>query len=481
MTKDEIIKEIMKCEVDPVYFLFTYVYTQDVETGEIRKFGTFTGKHDKPEYAERIKELIREFDTCRLNNIDLHIDKSRQMYATETFCGFALWCFLFVDNFRTLLTSEKESKIDKKGHPDALLNKIRFMLYHLRPFLQPDRKEIDDNHMTLFYKLKNTAILGEGGDDPGRQGGVNISWADEFAHQPHSSQRFLALREATKNSLMLCSTPKGKNNKFAEIKFNQNSTFKKISLLWNLRRIKEWYDMKKQQYAGDDAGLAQEVDISYEGSIRGKAFSRFVPGMHVRDFNMDTLRQKLKSATVICGIDLGWAHPTCFVFIARIDGVWTVFEEYEVSETPIEVHAENYKKILTRWELKEGQVIRKGDPSGAARSRETGETAYELFRKSGVNIDQADNAVAAGIQLINTLFYKDQLIISSKCARLIDALNAAEFYTNINGEAVSEKYREDWYTDLLDALRYAIISAEKAKPRGPAVTQSSLARGYVRR
>lgn len=478
----EIITEIIACSKDPVYFAFKYIQTQDVESGVIKPFATFDGKYDKPEYTNEIKKLIRKFNDSRINKKDLHIDKSRQMYVTETFCAYALWCFLFVDNCRVLVTSEKAEKIDKKGAPDTLLNKIRFMLTHLPVWLQPGKKELIDNHMTLFYQLKNSSILGEGGDDPGRQGGVNIAWADEFAHQPHSQQRFLALREATKDSLILCSTPKGKNNKFAAIKFDAKSSFEKLSLIWSLRRVKEWYEMKRQQYSGDEAGLAQEVDISYEGSIRGRAFSRFTPAKHVIDLTADVVRQKIKGNTTIVGIDLGWAHPTCYVFLAKIDGTWTAYDEYEVSETPINVHAQNFKDMLTRWEITQNQCAIYGDPSGAARSRETGEAAYDLFAKSGVRISQANNEVAAGIQLINTLFYGDKLLISSKCARLIDALNEAEFYTNANGEAISEKYKEDWYTDLLDALRYAVMQAEKARPRtGQIITQSSLARGYVRR
>ena len=71
------------------------------------------------------------------------------------------------------------------------------------------------------------------------------------------------------------------------------------------------------------------------------------------------------------------------------------------------------------------------------------------------------------------------MIISSKCAKLIDALNEATFHTNMNGEAVSEKYKDDEYADILDAFRYATMSAEKGLIKSPIRTiKSSLSRGY---
>lgn len=463
--------EIARCEGDWWYYLTTYWKTIDKDTGKIKLFATFDDKYDIPEYREFIKWFLGEvYKRVRarrqIEKPDIADEKSRQMYLTNGVSGLTGYLLQFYPNFRGLFTHEKEEKMDKLGDFNTPFGMIDFGLEHQPNFLKTDKSDLIRSHMRIGLKSIKTLLIGDAGVRPGAGGGFDLIYNTEFAHQSNTNQKLAAEREACKGVNILDSTPNGKYNahaitcEFAE-KHPDKSSFLYVPIHWSKRRIKDWYDIKKLDYNGDDAQIAQELDMSREGSVLGRAFKLFKPSDRI---DVDFL--KFKPALSINGFDFGWVHYTAAVFIAPwVNDTWIVYDEYMDNEKPIHVHAGKCMDIIRRWGVTNARWI--ADPSGTSRSREQGKSFYELYQSNEISIENrlqfepGDNAVTEGISAINTMFWKDKLFISNKCVNLIDALNEAVYPTNKNNEPTSDKYKEDWYTDILDALRYAVSRLTK--------------------
>jgi len=470
MNKSDIITEYKKCKADFWYYLTTYAKTLDKDTGEVKPFATFDGKYDRPEYREEIHRFLRLIHERviakrNIDKPDIVDEKSRQMYITNCVMGYCTWAIMFLPYFRGLITHEKESKMDSKTDFNTPFGMMDFILEHNPAFLKPKQSDLIRSHMTIGLKSRNSLIIGDAGIRPGAGGGFDLIYNTEFAHQTNTFQKLAAEREACKGVNILDSTPNGKNNahaatcEFAE-KNPHNSSFLYVPIHWSKRRLPEWYEIKKRDYNGDEAQIAQELDMSREGSVKGRAFKLFKPS-HIVE-----VAESFKPAFAIAGFDFGWIHYTSCVFIVPFSNdTWLVLDEYMDNEKPVHVHAEEAWKRIRKWGV--DKVYWVADPSGVSKSREVGKSFYELYGGTDVSpenritFEQGDNAVAEGISAINTMFWKDKLMINKKCVNLIDALNEAKYPINRNGEPTSEKYEESWYTDILDGLRYGVSRISK--------------------
>jgi hypothetical protein len=465
------IDEIAHCEADWWYYLITYWKTMDKDTGEVKPFATFNGKYDIVEYREYIHWFLGEIHKRvmakrQIDKPDVADEKSRQMYVTNSICALTGYYTQFYPNFRGLFTHEKEEKMDKAGDFNTPFGMIDFGIEHQPEFLKGTKNDYIRSHMHIGLRSANTLLIGDAGVRPGAGGGFDLIYNTEFAHQSNTNQKLAAEREACKGVNILDSTPNGKHNahaitcEFAE-KHPEKSSFLYVPIHWSKRRVKEWYDIKKLDYNGDDAQIAQELDMSREGSVLGRAFKLFKPSNRV-----DVDAMKFKPALSVNGFDFGWVHQTAAVFIAPwVNDTWVVYDEYADNEKPVHVHAEKVMDIVRRWGV--GNVRWIADPSGVSKSREQGKSFYELYQSNEIPVqnrlhfDAGDNAVAEGINAVNTMFWKDKLFVSNKCVKLIDALNEAKYPTNRNGEPTGDKYEEGVHTDILDSLRYAVSRLKK--------------------
>lgn len=66
------------------------------------------------------------------------VEKARDMGATLGWLLWATCCWMFGDNFNTLLASANEDLVDSKKDPDTLFEKVRFALRIQPPQLMPD-------------------------------------------------------------------------------------------------------------------------------------------------------------------------------------------------------------------------------------------------------------------------------------------------------------------------------------------------------
>lgn len=159
----------------------------------------------------------------------------------------------------------------------------------------------------------------------------------------------------------------------------------------------------------------------------------------------------------ICGLDLGWDHPTAGVWIAhdRDTGTKYVYDVYRQSAQPPSVHAAAInargKQIPVAW------------PHDALqKQKDTGKPLRDAYKKLGVNMlperaqfEDGSIGVEPGIQIIFDEMVQGRFKVFSSCA---DWFQEYRMYHRKDGEIVK------LMDDLMDGTRYARMSIRFARP-----------------
>lgn len=278
-----------RCAGDVLYFVESYCYTYDPRRIE--------SPHIPFKLFDYQKEYLLWLDG-RLNGQENGlVEKSRDMGATWLNCVFDLHHWLFVPGYKAGIGSRKLELVDRLGDMDAILPKIRYMLYRLPEWMMPkgfDRKR-NDNYCRLYNPEMDSSITGEGGDDIGR-GGRNTRYTiDEHASIQHADLVEMAVSQNT-NCVIYVSTPRGSGNLFARKRFE--GKIKVFTMHWEQHPHKDqaWYDDQCSKY--DPVTVAQEVDIDYAASVEGIC----IPAKWVRAaVGLDLTTEGAK----IAGLDVG--------------------------------------------------------------------------------------------------------------------------------------------------------------------------------
>lgn len=295
------------------YFAFNYCWTVDEDdpTGiAVRKI---------PAYG-----YLRRFYAEMANPANTLIDKSRQMLMSWSMSVVVLHDILFNARWSDLIISKRAKDVDDGGSestPDSAFGKIRFIHQHLPEFLW----------LPFVYKkfmirnpLLESHVKGETGKGSAASRGPTYKrgFMDEAAYIERSESVFKGVRQAAKTGTVMISTPNGKANTFARIRFSATTTFKKLSFHWTEHPRKSaglycvcgwkavkgggipieqfrahdcprrkmdppkppivrspWYDEQARDMKDED--VASELDISYERSQRGRVYFTFDQVRHV--------------------------------------------------------------------------------------------------------------------------------------------------------------------------------------------------------
>jgi len=213
---------------------------------------------------------------------DLLIDKSRDMGASWLCLYVLLWYWLFVPETPLLVASRKQEYVDRPGDPDCLFWKLCYAIEHLPPWLRPQvRPRVDRTHMHLRNPRNGSVIDGESTNgDLGRGGRRKAILLDEFA-AVDSGAEILSSTADTTPCRLFNSTPKGRGNAFADMRFS--GKVRVITLHWKdhpdkgrdacqepgpdggLRWTSPWYRTQCARRVSRKE-IAQELDIDYLAS-----------------------------------------------------------------------------------------------------------------------------------------------------------------------------------------------------------------------
>ena len=212
---------------------------------------------------------------------DVLIDKSRDMGATWLNVAVLLWWWLFVADIPLLMVSRKEDYVDARGNPDTLFWKADYLLRQMPAWLAPP---LQRRHGHLGNLANGSTLDGESTNgDVGRGGRRKAILLDEFAAVDNGREILTATAD-TAPCRIFNSTPKGRGNAFADVRFSGKVPV--ITLHWREHPEKgrdaeevildgrakwtsPWYRRECARRTSRKE-IAQELDIDYLAS--GDAF-----------------------------------------------------------------------------------------------------------------------------------------------------------------------------------------------------------------
>lgn len=313
------------CSRDINYFINNWCYTFDPRRPP---------KHFPFVQYDYQEKTIDWFSDRLANKENGLLEKSRDMGVTWLAGCFSVQHWLFDQGFTCLFGSEKEVKVDDKTM-DSIFGKLRYLLRKLPRFLRPEGFSLDttdDTYMRLLNPANGNQITGESANPNfGRSGRSSICFLDEFAHMPRTDLVWASITENS-DCVIPLSTPNGKGNEFGRLR--HETEIPVLSLHWSLHPLKDddWYQNKKKDRLPWQ--IAQELDLSYESSKRGKIY-KFERQWHIA------------SEIIYCdpeleqwvAWDFGIADPTAILWgQITAEGMVQVYQCFELSDYDIDFH-----------------------------------------------------------------------------------------------------------------------------------------------
>lgn len=283
-TPEDYAQELEACSASGVegtlYWFYFYAWGYDPREDSPLHVVPFYPFSFQEEYIRWIEDMVFRRRQSMLG------EKSRDMGGTVIACDWSWKQFLFRPGFSALFTSAKEDLVDSKKDPDTLFSKLRFQARRTPTWMLPEGFDIEKGltFMHLFNPANGSTLDGEAPTaNVGHQRRRTFVLWDEAARAPYGGYpQYTGLSQVTRSLLML-STPFGKNNKFADLKFDGKTRV--FVMDWREHPFKDqrWYDALPSGHVGpamSPAEIAEQIDRDYEASQPGRIF-RFLEPWHV--------------------------------------------------------------------------------------------------------------------------------------------------------------------------------------------------------
>ena len=248
-TKSQVVKEIVKCGKDPIYFVNNYTRISHPLHGLI-PFKTYPFQDD----------LLRDYNDYRFNVIL----KARQLGISTITAAYIVWLILFYRDKNVLVIATKFQTAAN------LVKKVKTIMQNVPPWLRIASIKIDNRTSFVLtngseVKASSTSI------DAGRSEALSLLVVDEAAHIDNFDEIWIALYStlATGGRCVALSSPKGVGNWFHKtyIEAEQNANdFHPTVLPWHIHpeRDDAWFaketrNMSKRQ-------IAQELNCEFNAS-----------------------------------------------------------------------------------------------------------------------------------------------------------------------------------------------------------------------
>jgi hypothetical protein len=222
--------------------------------------------------------------------------------------------------------------------------------------------------------------------------------------------------------------------------------------------------MRRSSRAGWEAEM-----LCLKPNLENVVFDQFDSAVHIRPVEYDANLPLYRS------LDFGFTNPfVCLWIQVDSEGVIRVIDEYIRSRATIDVHAAELKTRIpgsTKLTTGGGEsriIATFCDPAGAGTNDVTGTSAVRELRSLGINVRYRRSGIAEGIESIRRAIRdgagKSRLVISPKCARLIEALTCYHYPDTPTGDELPLK--DGVYDHPIDALRYFFINHEHTSRTG---------------
>ena len=249
LTKQEILKEIVKSGKDPVYFTINYCRISHPQLGLIpfKAYG----------YQQ---ELLRDFNDYRFNIIL----KARQLGISTISAAYIAWLMLFHRDKNILVIATKLQTATN------LVKKVKAIIKHLPDWMRITEITVDNR--TSFELSNGSQIKGSStSGDAGRSEALSLLVIDEAAHVEKLDELWTGLYPtlSTGGRCIALSTPNGVGNWFhqncVEAEAGTNDFYMR-TLMWDIHpdRDKTWFEKETRNMSKRQ--IAQELECNFNVS-----------------------------------------------------------------------------------------------------------------------------------------------------------------------------------------------------------------------
>ena len=243
------------------------------------------------------------------------------------------------------------------------------------------------------------------------------------------------------------STPRGKNNWFAEFWYrgfsDEYAEWASIRATYKDNPRMSQSDIEEARKSTSEAEFRQEYEADfniYEGQIwnfdRENCLGNF---SEIETSQMD----------VFAGLDVGYRDPTAFCVVAYDwdEEAYYLLDEYLDSEQTTETHARKIQSMIDKWDIDYIYI------DSAAQ-----QTRFDFAQNYDISTVNAKKSVLDGIAHVATIVDNKKLLVEQTCTESIAALDQYQWDPNPN--LMKEKPKHNQASHMADALRYALYSFE---------------------
>ena len=246
---------------------------------------------------------------------------------------------------------------------------------------------------------------------------------------------------------LFISTPRGKNNWFAEFWYrgfsDEYSEWASIRATYKENPRMSESDIAEARKSTSEAEFRQEYEADfniYEGQIwtfdRETCLANFS--------ELDTSKMDM-----FAGLDVGYRDPTAFCVIGYDwdEETFYLVDEYLDAEQTTETHARKIQTMIDKWDLDWIYI------DSAAQ-----QTRFDFAQNYDISTINAKKSVLDGIAHVATIVDNKKLLVEQTCTETIASL--AQYQWDPNPNLLKEKPRHNQASHMADALRYALYSFE---------------------
>jgi len=249
LSKQEIVKEIVKCGKDPQFFIDNYCRISHPLKGLI-PFKTF-------DYQ---KDLLKDFNDYRFNIIL----KARQLGISTISAGYIVWFMLFHRDKNILVIATKFQTAAN------LVKKVKAIMKHLPEWIKI-AKIITDNKTSFELSNGSQIKAGTTSGDAGRSEALSLLVIDEAAHVDGLDELWTGLYPtlSTGGRCIALSTPNGVGNWFHKTYVDadaEENDFHPVNLPWDVHpeRDQQWFTKETKNMSRRQ--IAQELECNFNTS-----------------------------------------------------------------------------------------------------------------------------------------------------------------------------------------------------------------------
>ena len=249
LTKEEILKQIVRAGKDPAYFTVNYCRISHPQKGLI-PFKAY-------DYQE---QLLADFNDYRFNVIL----KARQLGISTITAAYISWLMLFHRDKNILVVATKLQTATN------LVKKVKAIIKHLPSWMRIAEITIDNR--TSFELSNGSQIKGSSTSaDAGRSEALSLLVVDEAAHVEKLGELWTALYPtlSTGGRCIALSTPNGVGNWFHQTCVeaeNATNDFYMTTLLWDVHPDRDGAWFEKETKNMSKRQIAQELECNFNVS-----------------------------------------------------------------------------------------------------------------------------------------------------------------------------------------------------------------------